>query len=102
MKNFCILIKFFLKCGFTATFITGHFFFEKIAANGTQSYFDTEQLYSDKLRYFVIPQIQHCECHQEIVFTQYSADLHIYCRVKQFLRQHFTDAPVINCHFPIT
>ncbi|GBL82308.1 hypothetical protein AVEN_252474-1 [Araneus ventricosus] len=52
------------------------------------------------LRDFVIPQLQQRGCFQDIIFMQDGAPPHIDRRVKQLLRQHFTDARVISRHFP--
>ncbi|GBL95531.1 hypothetical protein AVEN_54132-1 [Araneus ventricosus] len=52
------------------------------------------------LRDFVIPQLQQRGCLQDIIFMQDGAPPHVDRRVKQLLRQHFTDARVISHHFP--
>ncbi|GBM27834.1 hypothetical protein AVEN_119290-1 [Araneus ventricosus] len=52
------------------------------------------------LRDFVIPQLQHCGCLQDIIFMQAGTLPHIDRHVKQLLTQHFTDARVISHHFP--
>ncbi|GBO43343.1 hypothetical protein AVEN_246820-1 [Araneus ventricosus] len=51
------------------------------------------------LRDFVIPQLKQSGCLQDIIFMQ-AYPPHIDRRVKQLLRQHFTDAWVIIRHFP--
>ncbi|GBM95766.1 hypothetical protein AVEN_182714-1 [Araneus ventricosus] len=56
--------------------------------------------YRDVLRGFAIPQLQQHGCLQDIIFVQDGAPPHIDRRVKQLLRQHFTDARVISRHFP--
>ncbi|GBO04915.1 hypothetical protein AVEN_80951-1 [Araneus ventricosus] len=87
-------------CGFTAIFIIGPYSFEEITANGIQTCSVTGQRYRDMLKDFVIPQLQQRECLQDIIFMQDGATPHIDRRVKQLLRQHFTDARVISRHFP--
>ncbi|GFV66311.1 uncharacterized protein TNCV_2737251 [Trichonephila clavipes] len=58
--------------------------------------------YYDTLRGFIIPQLQQHECLQDVTFLNDGSAHRVDCRVKRFLRQHFTDARVISCHFPTT
>ncbi|GBM84745.1 hypothetical protein AVEN_64886-1 [Araneus ventricosus] len=91
--------KVIVWCGFKAAFIIGPYFFKEITANGIQTCSVTGKRYRDMLRDFEIPQIQQRRCLQDIIFMQYGAPRHIDRRVTQLLRQHFTDARVINHHF---
>ncbi|GBN24129.1 hypothetical protein AVEN_153142-1 [Araneus ventricosus] len=75
-------------------------FLEQIIANGIQTCSVTGQQCHDMLRNFIIPHLQQRGCLQDIIFRQDDAPLHIDRHVKQLLRQHFTDALVINRHFP--
>ncbi|GBM10703.1 hypothetical protein AVEN_99-1 [Araneus ventricosus] len=77
-------------------------FFEEITTNGIQTCSVRGQRYHDMLRNFVIPQLQKRRCLQDIIFKQDVAPPHIDRRVKQLLRQHFTDAGMISRHFPTT
>ncbi|GBM10614.1 hypothetical protein AVEN_21933-1 [Araneus ventricosus] len=52
------------------------------------------------LRDLVIPQLQQHRCLQDIIFVHDGVPHHIDRRVKQLLRQHFTDTRVIRSHFP--
>ena len=51
------------------------------------------------LRDFVFPQFQHRRYLEDIIFIHDGAPFHINRRVKQFLRQQFTDALMIGRHF---
>ncbi|GBL72541.1 hypothetical protein AVEN_127817-1 [Araneus ventricosus] len=75
-------------------------FFKEITGNGIQTCAVTGQRYHDMLRDFVIPQLQQRGCLQDIIFLQNGAPHHVDRRVKQLLRQHFTNAWVISRHFP--
>ncbi|GBL77387.1 hypothetical protein AVEN_41801-1 [Araneus ventricosus] len=72
----------------------------EITASGIQTCSVTGQRYRDVLRDFVIPQLQQCGCLQDIIFMQDGPPPHIDRRVKQLLRQYFTDVRVISRHFP--
>ncbi|GBM57085.1 hypothetical protein AVEN_261426-1 [Araneus ventricosus] len=87
-------------CGFTAAFTIGPYFFEEITANGIKTCSAIGQRCRDMLRDFVIPRLQQRSCLQDIIFMQDGLPHHIDRRVKQLLRQHFTDARVISRHFP--
>ncbi|GBN35044.1 hypothetical protein AVEN_84179-1 [Araneus ventricosus] len=65
-------------CGFMATFIIGPYFFEEITANGIQTCYVAGQRYRDTLKDFVIPQLQHRECIQDIIFMQDGALLTLF------------------------
>ncbi|GBN97941.1 hypothetical protein AVEN_72146-1 [Araneus ventricosus] len=52
------------------------------------------------LRGFVMRQLQQRGCLRDIIYMQDGAPPHIDRRVKQLLRQHFTDSWVISRHFP--
>ncbi|GBM60516.1 hypothetical protein AVEN_260002-1 [Araneus ventricosus] len=75
-------------------------FFEEITANGIQTCSITGQRYLDMLRDFVIPQLQQRGCLQDIIFMLDGAPPHVDRRVKQLLRQYFTDARANSRHFP--
>ncbi|GBO28552.1 hypothetical protein AVEN_210917-1 [Araneus ventricosus] len=60
----------------------------------------SRQQYPDMLRDFVIPQLQQRGCLQDIIFMQDGSPPHIDSRVKQLLRQHFTNERVMSRHFP--
>lgn len=53
------------------------------------------------LENFVIPQLQQRNCIDSTIFMQDGAPPHIGRRVKDVLRQHFTDARVISRAFPM-
>ncbi|GBM82438.1 hypothetical protein AVEN_229479-1 [Araneus ventricosus] len=76
------------------------FFLKEITANGIQSCSIIGQRYRDMLRDFLVSQLQQRACLQDIIFMQDGAPPRIDRRVKQLLRQHFTDARVMSRHFP--
>ena len=88
-------------CGFTAEFIIGPFFFETITPTGPETCTINAERYHEMLQTFVIPQLQQRNCLQQTIFMQDGAPPHISNKVKQLLRQNFTDDRVISRSFPV-
>ena len=61
----------------------------------------TSNRFADMLENFVMPQLQQKKIINSTIFIQDSAPLHIGRWVKDGLHQHFTDARVISCAFPM-
>lgn len=87
-------------CGFTASFIIGPYFYEEFGRNGLVTCSVNSHRYADMLENFVIPHLQQRNCIDSTIFMQDGAPPHIGRRVKDVLRQHFTDARVISRAFP--
>ncbi|GBN09994.1 hypothetical protein AVEN_250132-1 [Araneus ventricosus] len=99
-NNPCILTKLQYGVVLRLPLSLDRIFFEEITVNGIQTCSVIGQRCRDMLRDFVIPQLQQSRCLQDIIFKQDGVPPHINRRVKQLLRQHFTDARVISRHFP--
>lgn len=86
-------------CEFTATFILGPFFFEKITARDSVTCSITVLRYHYIPQTIVVPQLQQKWVLTSTVFMQDGAPPHIHESVKALLQQHFTDERVISRFF---
>ncbi|XP_035211886.1 uncharacterized protein LOC118186018 [Stegodyphus dumicola] len=88
-------------CGFTDEFVIGPFFFEIITPIGPETGTINAERYHKMLQTFVIPQLQQRNRLQQTIFMQDGAPPHFSNKVKQSLRQIFTDDRVISLSFPV-
>ena len=87
-------------CGFTASFITGPYFFEVTSALGHITVTVTGQRYECLFGNHGIPALQQLRCVNRIIFMQDGAPLHIANTVKQQLKRHFRNARFTSRQFP--
>ncbi|GFX70687.1 uncharacterized protein TNCV_3307351 [Trichonephila clavipes] len=87
--------------GFTATFITGPYFFEEMGAFCPVTVTVTGQFYECLLHNHAILDLQQRGCMDGILFMQDGAPPHIANPVKRCRKGHFGNARVISRHFPI-
>lgn len=73
--------------------------FQEITTNVIQTCSVTEQRCHDKMRDYVIPQLQQSTSIVDIISLHDGKPPHINRLVNQFLRQDFTAAQVISRHF---
>ncbi|GFX64853.1 transposable element tc3 transposase [Trichonephila clavipes] len=85
--------------GFSASFILGKYFFEKIGAGGPVTCYTTGQRYASLLRNEIIPDEQARQCLSPIIFMQDRAPPHITRCVTDVLKHQFTEEHVISRRF---
>ena len=88
-----------MRGGFTASFITGPYFFEETGALSPATVTVTGQRYECLLCNHVIPALQLHGCKDRIIFMQHGAPSHITNPVKQLMKRHFG---IISRRLPIT
>ncbi|GBM06912.1 hypothetical protein AVEN_147850-1 [Araneus ventricosus] len=87
-------------CGFTAVFIVGPFFFEKIGPSGPVICTINGTRYESLLRNQLFPGLQQHGCVDSTIFMQDGTPKHIATPVKQLLNLHFGNDRIISRHFP--
>ncbi|GFY34451.1 uncharacterized protein TNCV_2821371 [Trichonephila clavipes] len=86
-------------CGFSASFILGPYFFEKLGAGGPVTCSITGQRYASLLRNKIISDLQARQCLSRTIFMQDGAPPHIIRCVTDVLKHHFTEERVISHQF---